>query len=772
MKRKRGMRDTAESRKPPLDDARGALSASRRAEAGGRQPRATAATRRRLPVIVAASIIALVVLAAAGAWFHFARGASPSFTRSPNQNVLLITIDTLRGDALGCYGGPASTPNLDRLAALGIRFDFAHSHAVVTLPSHASILTGRYPFEHGIHDNAGFRLPPSLPTLAALLKPRGMATGAFIGSFALDSRFGLSAGFDVYDERYGKSSTVSGFKMPERRADAVVSVAREWIGAQKGRWFAWVHVFDPHAPYRPPAPFDQQYPGRPYYGEVAYTDFALAPLLDAARDPSGRPTLVIVTGDHGEGLGDHGEQTHGLFAYEATLRIPLIVAQLSKDASAWGSGAATGTVGQAGFVGQASPPAGYASSVAARHVDIVPTVLDALGLPPLAGLPGRSLLPGSAGGQTTPPTSYFEAMSATFNRGWAPLTGVLMDRDKFVELPIPELYDLGRDAGETNNLAEKEAEKRRVLESRLRAYGASVSAPRKAEDAESRARLQALGYVAGSAPAKTSYTEADDPKRLVGVDQQLWRAIELYERRRPAEAIPIYRQIIAERPTMEIAYSQLAMLQWELGQPGEAIATLRAALAAGATSVETQAKLGIYLAESGRVKEAIPLLQHTTSQGEPDVDALNALGIALARSGQAGAAAATFRRILGLNPGNTMALENLGSIALGANRMDEARQLFTQALRGDSLSPQANNGLGVVELKSGNRKAAIDLFRRAVDSDPENYDALYNAATEMVNDGQLEAARPYLERFVRTAPPAFYGPDIQRVRAILAKLGG
>jgi arylsulfatase A-like enzyme/Tfp pilus assembly protein PilF len=703
---------------------------------------------------------ALVVLGAAGAWLFFAHPGPVTFTRTGEQNVLLITIDTLRADALGCYGGRAATPNLDRLAALGVRFDFAHAHAVVTLPSHASILTGRYPFEHGIHDNAGFRLPETVPTLASLLKPHGMATGAFIGSFALDSRFGLNRGFDVYDERYGKSNTASGFNMPERRADAVVAAARAWLGAQKGRWFAWVHVFDPHAPYRPPAPFDQQYAEQPYYGEVAFTDAALAPLLDAARDPSGRPTLVVVTGDHGEGLGDHGEQTHGLFAYEATLRIPLILAQVSRDTAAWSAG-----------VTAPAPPT-RASSVEARHVDIVPTVFDALGVPPPAGLPGRSLLPGSGTGSGSDQrTSYFEALSASFNRGWAPLTGVLMDRDKYIELPIPELYDLRADQAEANNLAGRQSERRRVLDNRLRAYGAAVATGRRTEDTESQARLQALGYVAGSAPAKAKYADADDPKRLVGVDQQLRHAIELYEHQRPVEAIPIYRQVIAERPTMEVAYAQLAMLQWEMGQPGDAIDTLQSAVKMGAASVAIQTKLGIYMAESGNVKDAIPLLQQATSRGEPDLDALNALGIALGRSGRSAQAGEVFRRILQLNPGNTIALENLGTIALGEKRMDDARRRFTEALRIDPLSSQANNGLGVVELKAGNRKAAIDYFRRAVDGDPGNYDAMYNAATELVNDGQLETARPYLERFIRTAPPAFYAKDIQRVREALVRLG-
>jgi arylsulfatase A-like enzyme/Tfp pilus assembly protein PilF len=709
--------------------------------------------------LFALGAVTIVVLGAAGAWFLLGRARAVTFTRTPDQNVLLITIDTLRADALGCYGGRAATPNLDRLAALGVRFDFAHAHAVVTLPSHASILTGRYPFEHGIHDNAGFRLPTTIPTLAAMLKPHGMATGAFIGAFVLDSRFGLGPGFDVYDENYGRSSTVSGFNIPERRADAVVAAATSWIAAQKKPWFAWVHVYDPHAPYRPPAPFDRQYADQPYYGEVAFTDFALAPLLNAARDPSGRPTFVVVTGDHGEGLGDHGEMTHGLFAYEATLRIPLILAQVTRETLAWGSGA------------QPAPTAAAVSSTDARHVDIVPTVLDVLGLPAQKGLPGRSLLPGSASAAGPGRgASYFEALSASFNRGWAPLTGVLMDRDKYIDLPIPELYDLARDPREADNLAGREAERRRMLDSRLRAFGASGATARSADDADARARLQALGYVTGSASPKAAYTEADDPKRLVGVDQQLRRAIEFYEQGRPAEAIPIYRRLIAEQPMLEVAYEQLAMLQWDLGRPADAIATLRQAIGSGAASVAVQAKLGIYLAESGDVKEAIPLLERTVSQGEPDVDALNALGIALGRSGQVAKANEVFRRILQLNPGNTMALENLGTIALGENRMAEARGFFTKALAGDPASSQANNGLGVVELKAGNRRAAIDCFRRAVDGDPGNYDALYNAATELVNDGQFDLARPYLERFTRTAPAVFYAKDIQHVRELLAKL--
>ncbi len=277
----------------------------------------------------------------------------------PQQNVLLVTIDTLRADALGSYGGAAATPALDRLAADGVRFDFAHAHAVTTLSSHASILTGSYPFQHGIRDNSGYRLPPGAQTLATRLKQSGYQTAAFVGGFPVHSRFGLNLGFDVYDDHFGETGAPTEFVMPERPASAVVALARDWIAGKSGGSgrserpsFVWVHLFDPHAPYRPPAPFDAQYAKQPYYGEVAATDAALAPLLDQLR-ASAQPTLVVVTGDHGEGLGDHGELTHGLFAYEATLRVPLIVAEIGGAAGAGGAGrAGEAGSGQEGREGQ------------------------------------------------------------------------------------------------------------------------------------------------------------------------------------------------------------------------------------------------------------------------------------------------------------------------------------------------------------------------------------------------------------------------------------
>src|SRR5438094_2396193 len=221
------------------------------------------------------------------------RSAQADLHPIPGQNVLLIPIDTLRADALGVYGGPAATPALDRLAREGVRFDFAHAHAVLTLPSHASILTGRYPFQHGIRENSGYRLATGSDTLATRLKHAGYATAAFVAAFPVHSRFGLNAGFDVYDDRFGETRAPTEFVMPERPASEVVPLARKWIADHpSARWFVWVHLFDPHAPYRPPPPFDREYATRPYYGEVAATDAALAPLLDEVRGLN-RATIVV-----------------------------------------------------------------------------------------------------------------------------------------------------------------------------------------------------------------------------------------------------------------------------------------------------------------------------------------------------------------------------------------------------------------------------------------------------------------------------------------------
>ncbi len=692
----------------------------------------------------------LVVVALGGAaWCWRGRFNAFTLTPDPQQNVLLVTIDTLRADALSSYGGQARTPNLDRLASHGARFTFAHAHAVTTLPSHTSILTGRLPYEHGMRDNSGFRVKPGTETLATRLKAAGFATGAFVGGFPLTKRFGLTPGFDVYDDQMPEMKGIGAVSMPERRAEEVVARATAWIGSQPARFFAWVHVFDAHSPYKPPEEYRRDYAGQPYFGEVAYVDHALGALFERlAALP--RPTLVIVTADHGESLGEHGEATHGMFAYEPTLHVPLIVARVAPGAA----------------------PGGRIIETAVRHVDISPTILEAAGAPPDGAASGSSLRPIVDGGSGADRPTYFESMTYNLVRGWAPLRGVIAGRDKFIDLPIPELYELGLDPRESTNRASALSARALVLTNTLRTYDVALPNRPGRESADAAAALRSLGYVSGSAAPKSAYTEADDPKRLVGIDQRIHHATDLFEDGKRNEAIAELRQAIAERPDTADAYVSLAHALWEAGDPHSAIAALETALKNGAPDRDIRIRLGLYLAESGiDPPRAIALLEHMP---DDDVEALNGLGVAYGDAGRGAEATRAFTRVLALDPTNGIAMQNLGSIALrdalastaGEPRrrgLAEAERLTREALALDGSLPDAHTTLGVVLSTTGRKAEAIQSWKQAVALDATQFNALYNLWLELEQAGHRDEAAAYGRQFVGTAPPAFFQADIARV---------
>ena len=689
--------------------------------------------------------LAFVAAVVAGGWWWHARGPAFVVDQRADRNVLLVSIDTLRADVLGSYGGRAQTPNLDRLAAHGARFTFAHSHAVVTRPSHASMLTGRYPYEHGVRDNTGYPLPPGTPTVATRLKALGFATGAFIGGFPLDRRFGLAPGFDVYDDLVGEIGSQVDFALPDRRADEVVKPALAWIGRQSGKWFAFVHCYDPHAPYRPPAEWLQRFPNEPYLGEVSWTDFALGPLFGALSTQP-RATLVIVTADHGEGLGDHGELTHSLFAYESTLHVPLIIAELP------GAGA------------PAASTRGVVIDTPVRHVDLVPTILDALGAPADTTLPGSSLRDLIASGRGADRPGYFEAMTANITRGWAPLRGVLAGRDKFIDLPIPELYDLGADPKEQRNTFATRTERAQVLQNTLQGFDVALPGRPRDETAAVVERMRALGYTSGAAPVRERYTEGDDPKRLVDLEEAMHHATEAYESGRLDDAAAIYKGVLARRADMEDAYRYLAFIYWQQGKAALAIATLEDALRRGLPQAELRIKLGEYLSQTGQAARAITLLEGATSD---DPDALIALGIAYGSAGRSADAMRTFRRILEVDPTSGLAYQNIATLQESAGDHAAAEASLRRALALDPKLPGAYTTLGVVLSETGRKPDAIAAWKQAVELDPTEYDALYNLTLVLATTGQPDEARRYGQRYVNTAPPALYGPQIAEVRRFL-----
>jgi arylsulfatase A-like enzyme/Tfp pilus assembly protein PilF len=696
---------------------------------------------------------ALAVAVAAALLLSACRGAAP-VRRDAAQNVLLITIDTLRADAIGASGNRrVSTPWIDRLAAEGVRFTTAHASTVVTLPSHANILSGLYPFHHGVRENAGFRVPARIETMATLLKARGFRTAAFVSAFPLDARFGLTRGFDVYDDRFPKGEGNAAFRVPERRGSDTVAAALKWIGEGPSAtpWFAWVHLYEPHFPYAPPEPYATRYRDAPYLGEVSAADAALAPLLEPVlesgggrRGQAGRPTLVILTGDHGEALGEHGEMTHGLFAYEGTLRVPLVFYQ----------------------------PQLFAPRVVAdpvRHVDILPTVLDAIGAPLPATVDGRSVLSLAAGASATGAATYFESLSASINRGWAPLYGVSRGTLKYIDLPIPELYDLAVDAAESHDLAASRPADVRELQqllAGLRADDRPASAAR--ENADTREQLRSLGYLTGTAVAKARYTDADDPKRLIEIDREIEDVVSRYQRGDLRGAIALGERVVQQRPEMPLSLVHLAFLYNEAGDHARAVEAIQRALALNPAAQDVAALAGAYLTEAGRPDQAIARLAPYTREAQPDVDVLIAYGVALASTNRTREALDVFERARTLDPGSGLPLVNAATIYLMSGDRDRASAAFDDALTIDPTLARAHNGLGVIAAERKDYQTALDHWQRAIALDPRDYQTLFNLGDLLVTLGRPAEARPYWERYLAAAPPGLEATDRERVRKWLS----
>src|SRR5947209_3085670 len=597
----------------------------------------------------------LLLLAAGGLSALPARPPKP-----PRPDVVLITIDTLRADALGFAGNRrAQTPVLDRLAASGRVFPDAHAHNVATLPSHTNILTGLYPYQHGVRDNSGFRLAGSVPTLATVLHAAGYATGAFVGGFTLDSQFGLGHGFDVYDDRTSRGSETEGFAGAERRGD--------------------------------------------------------------------------------------GELTHGRFAYEATLKVPLVV---------WGPGVAPGR--------DLRP---------ARHVDVFPTVLQAAGVAAPAAsrfgaYPGRSLL---AAAGPAPVDSYFEALSATFNRGWAPLRGILRQGRKYIALPLPEVYDLQRDPKESHNLASADrATAREVLASLPRE---SVWPPASGQaQQEVAARLESLGYITASARTRTHYGPEDDPKTLLGLDRKMHEVSESLGRGQAEEAVRLAREVVAQRPAMAYGQEMLIHCLLESGRTQEALAAMQEARRRGAATGSLLRQLGLTLTQVGRTDEALAVLRPLAAEGLSQ--SLNAYAIALFKAGRLEESAATERRVLAADPGNARAHQQLGLIEIRQRHWDQARGELQKAVHFNPRLPVTWNNLGVVLYELKQPDAAFQAWQTAVDLQPNQWDTLWNLGTKAAQNGRPEQARQALERFVAGAPRRQYGDEVRQAHHYLALLNG
>ncbi len=674
-------------------------------------------------------------------------------------NLLLVTIDTLRPDRLGCYSTRyLQTPAIDRLAAAGVVFTRAFAHNPETLPSHTNILLGTTPLQHGVHDNGIFRVPETLPNLAKYLKQSGYATAAAVGAFPLDSRFGLNAGFDMYDDKYGAGASLD-FRFVERKAGAVVETALAWLKDKPGPWFLWVHCFDPHQPYEPPEPYATKFKSDPYSGEVAYVDASLAKLFGYLKDSgSAESTVVVITADHGQSLGEHGETTHGYFAYNSTLWVPLIIA---------GPGVKPGRVDQN-----------------VCHIDIFPTVCDLLGLPKPAYLQGVSLLPAVRGKELAPRSIYFESLYPYYRRGWAPLRGFIAGQKKFIDLPIPEVYDLKTDFGETKNLAgtdleNEKAELSRLIKAESGAQAGAAATP--GLDAEARRKLESLGYVGGyQPPAKKDFTPADDLKTLLPFNRKFEEAQTLFFGGNADQSIALLREMIQERPDFDNPYLFLVTIFDKQHRRPEAEAVLKKAVESNPHNYKLAIEYGITLAEQNRNDEAIVVLTKAAGTIDWDPELWNFLGVAFWNKGEIEKALTAYERALSLDPKYAVVLTNLGTAEVSLARknkdrgaLNKAMDYFKRAIESDSRYASAYNGLGAVYRLVGDLDGAIFCWDKAVEIDPGHRFALYNLGTAYLDKGDKGKALPcltkYKDLYYRSLSPAdkaSLDADIERCRKI------
>jgi arylsulfatase A-like enzyme len=566
------------------------------------------------------------------------------------RNLVIITIDTLRADRVGAYGyAAARTPTMDRLAREGVRFTHAYATAPITLTSHASLMTGRYPAGHGARHN-GMRLDLTTPTLADALARAGFATGAFIAAYPLDRRFGLIKGFGTYGDRMPPSR--NGRAVNERPGREVVDQALGWLDQHRGeRFFLWVHLFEPHTPYRDPANTRGRSAEARYDEEVAEADTQAGRVVEALA-PIRSNTLVIVAADHGEAFGEHGEIGHSIFIYDTTLRVPLL---------------ATGP----------GLPAGRTIADPVALIDVAPTAMHLLGVPAFDA-DGVDLQPLISGAPLPARALYAESFAPLLDFGWSPLQTNRSQQWEYIQAPHPELYDVAADPGETRDLSAREAPRAAELNARVAAHGGARLPTLETIDPDARARLQALGYAAGSGNAGRG--PRADPK----------------DRRDEAARLAQIASGELKGPRLERA--------------------LRQVLAADSRNPQANLRLGYVLLDTGRCGEGTRHFRIAVTEQLPSADAHLGLAACQVAARQLDAAIATLREAEGVEPGNPVVAANLGMTLSDDGHPADAIAPLQKALSIDPDLHQARFALAIAFARAGRRAEAAstaqELLRR------------------------------------------------------------
>lgn len=688
-----------------------------------------------------------VVAVALAVW-----GAAAFRRTRPTINVLLITLDTTRADRIGCYGDPrALTPIIDGLAAQGVLFERANSPAPLTLPTHASLFTGLYPAEHGLRTNGRSRLSESIPTLATILKGSGYETAAFVSSFVLDAKFGLDRGFDHYGDDFPGDPAAAGALQRQRDGHLTVDEAVEWLAAPRQKpVFCWVHLYDPHFPYLDHADeFGDRFQDRPYDAEIAYVDRQVGRLLDQLQlleEGSSPDSLVIIVGDHGEGLGDHVERTHGYTLYESTQRVPWIIRMPQAAASKGGANEARG---------RRVPEV-------VSLVDLTPTVVDLLGLDLPEAVSGRSLR-GAMEGRLVPEVASHAATDDPFlQNGWSPLRSLTTSRWKYIRTTRPELFDLQADPHELQNLIEQEPRQAEEMARRLDDTERRMKPRRSASvqlSAAERRALETLGYLRGQdqpeaaivgAPGGAA-TQLPDVKDMIPFDVATEAARDLLRSGKVTEGADALREVIASAPAHVAAKVFLGEALESLGQFDEAMSWYQAALKQRPTDLDALVHLGAAYAAKEHLPEAIAQFDEAVRIDPESSTARYNLGKALVRTGQTDDGIAQFEEALRIDPAMPNAHTSLGNALIALGRADEAEAHFRQEIELDAKNIDARLSLATI-LAERRPEESERLLRDALKLQPDDPRTLYNlGAFLLLTHRPAEAIKP-LEQVVRLQP--------------------
>jgi len=648
---------------------------------------------------------------------------SAGCAREPHYNVLLITLDTVRADHVGVYGGRrGTTPAIDALAARGVRFEKAMSAAPLTLPSHATMLSGLLPPHHGLRNNGAGSFPADRETLATLFSANGYRTAAFIGAFVLDRRFGLQRGFDVYDDEIPRDPAMGDHLEAERRGDAVAERAAQWLARSDNRaFFAWVHLYDAHFPYR-----------GGYDAEIAFVDAQVRRLIEEIDRLGLRDrTIVVIAGDHGEALGEHGELTHGLLLYEPSLRVPFVV-----------------TAPDILEPRVVTTPVGL--------VDLAPTLARLAGLALGGKIDGRDLADALRRGKEPPAADLYAETEYPALYGWSPLAAMRRGNYKYIASPDPELFNLAADPRETRNILGDQRRVMRALDAQVKALRATAAPPAAgAPDAETMAKLASLGYI-GGAPARAS-GKRPDPKAMVSFFRRFEEATWATTERRLDEAAATLEDLVRRDPANPVFRASLARVEKQRGGLKRAVELYREAVAYAPDDPHAWYDLASAFGDAGDMKHAAEAAREALRRDSRSADAHNVLGIVELSEGDPRGAMEEFHKAIAIDPRNARAYNNIGNVARAMRRSAEAEEAYRKALAFAPNYADPLNGLGALEIDRDRHREALAYFDRALQIAPHHLEARLNRAVALQLSGDFRGAAVEYQTFLDQSSddPAF-----------------